>query len=46
LKKVWKEQPAQLESVMTGLDDAERRQLARLMNKMIATHTAPSYEES
>ena len=36
LKTIWKEQPAQLESVMAGLDDAERRQLARLMNKMIS----------
>ena len=46
LKKIWKEQPAQLESVMTGLDDTERRQLARLMNKMITSHASPSNEES
>jgi DNA-binding MarR family transcriptional regulator len=36
LKTIWKEQPAQLESVLAGLDESERRQLARLMNKMIS----------
>ena len=46
LRKVWKEQPAQLECVMTGLDDSERRQLARLMNTMLASHTRPSNEEA
>lgn len=42
LKTIWKEQPAQLESVMAGLDDDERRQLARLMNKMISGQTSTS----
>ena len=46
LKKIWKEQPAQLESVMTGLDDTERRQLARLLNKLIASQASSSNEES
>ena len=36
LRKVWKEQPDQLERVTAGLNDDERRQLARLLNKMIA----------
>lgn len=36
LKKIWKEQPAQLERVTAGLDKKERLELARLLNKMIA----------
>lgn len=36
LQKIWKDQPAQLESVMAGLDDGERLQLARLLNRLIA----------
>ena len=38
LKRIWKEQPAQLERVMVGLDDDERLELTRLLNKMIAAH--------
>lgn len=38
LQKIWKDQPAQLESVMAGLDDGERLELARLLNRLI---TAP-----
>lgn len=36
LQKIWKDQPAQLESVMAGLDDSERLELARLLNRLIA----------
>lgn len=36
LQKIWKDQPAQLESVMAGLDDGERLELARLLNRLIA----------
>jgi MarR family transcriptional regulator, 2-MHQ and catechol-resistance regulon repressor len=36
LKRIWKQQPAQLERVTAGLNDDERRELARLLNKMIA----------
>jgi DNA-binding MarR family transcriptional regulator len=35
LKRIWKEQPAQLRRVMAGLNDDERMQLCRLLNKMI-----------
>ncbi|MBC8354792.1 MAG: winged helix-turn-helix transcriptional regulator [Planctomycetes bacterium] len=38
LKRIWKEQPAQLERVTAGLDDDDRLELTRLMNKMIAAH--------
>ena len=38
LQKIWKDQPAQLESIMTGLDDNERLQLAQLLNRLIAAH--------
>ena len=38
LKRIWKEQPAQLERVTAGLDDDDRLQLTRLLNKMIAAH--------
>jgi len=38
LQKIWKDQPAQLESIMAGLDEGERLQLARLLNRMIAAH--------
>lgn len=38
LKRIWKRQPAQLESVMAGLDNHERLELARLLNKLIAAH--------
>jgi MarR family transcriptional regulator, 2-MHQ and catechol-resistance regulon repressor len=44
LKRIWKEQPAQLESVMSGLNETERRQLDRLMNKMIAVHSIPTHK--
>lgn len=46
LKKIWKEQPAQLESVMSGLDESERRQLARLMNKMLEVHSVRANERT
>lgn len=36
LKRIWKNQPDQLESVTAGLDDHERLELARLLNRMIA----------
>ena len=36
LKRIWKVQPKQLERVTAGLTDAERIELARLLNKMIA----------
>jgi DNA-binding MarR family transcriptional regulator len=45
LKRIWKKQPAQLERVMTGLDDGERRELARLLNKMI-TGQIPTRDEN
>jgi DNA-binding MarR family transcriptional regulator len=40
LRRIWKEQPAQLERVMTGLDENERLELTRLLNKMISPHAA------
>ncbi len=46
LKKIWKKQPAQLEAVTSGLDEAERSQLARLMNKMIAAHSTQAGERT
>ena len=36
LRRIWKKQPAQLESVMTRLNNSERLELARLLNKLIA----------
>lgn len=39
LKKIWKDQPAQLESIMTGLDNDERLQLAQLLNRLIASQS-------
>ncbi len=45
LKRIWKEQPAQLERVMAGLTEKERQDLARLLNKMIGgLATSPSDE--
>ena len=38
LQKIWKDQPAQLESIMAGLYDNERLQLALLLNRLIAAH--------
>ena len=38
LQKIWKDQTAKLESIMTGLDDNERLQLAQLLNRLIAAH--------
>lgn len=38
LRKIWKVQQQQLEHVVRGLGDGERRQLAKLLNKMIAAH--------
>jgi len=40
LKRIWKEQPTQLERMMAGLSDDERMELCRLLNKMIAAHAA------
>lgn len=42
LKRIWKEQPAQLNRVMAGLNDAERLELCRLLNKMIAGQPPPA----
>lgn len=42
LRKIWKDQPAQLESTMAGLNNDERLQLARLLNRMIAAHKEPA----
>ena len=39
LKKIWKDQPAQLESIMTGLNNDERLQLARLLNRLIVAQS-------
>ena len=40
LRKIWKEQPVQLELVMAGLDESERRELNRLLVKMISAREA------
>jgi DNA-binding MarR family transcriptional regulator len=45
LKKIWKEQPAQLERVMTGLNNDERLDLCRLLNKMIVGQVPRPDEE-
>lgn len=45
LKKIWKVQPDQLERVMAGLDDDERIELTRLLNKMIAGQVPPEEQE-
>lgn len=42
LQKIWKNQPDQLESMMAGLEDDERLELARLLNRMIASHNQNS----
>lgn len=42
LKRIWKQQPAQLERVTAGLDDAERLELARLLSKLTAAHAEGS----
>jgi len=42
LRRIWKEQPAQLQWVMAGLNDNERLQLAHLMEKVIAGRTPPA----
>ncbi|MEK6235250.1 MAG: MarR family transcriptional regulator [Planctomycetales bacterium] len=36
LRKTWKFQPTQLERAMAGLEDEERNELSRLLNKMIS----------
>ncbi len=46
LRRIWKEQPTQLERVMAGLTDEERQTLARLLNKMIAGQALPNDEVS
>lgn len=38
LRKIWKVHQQQLEHVMCGLEESERRELARLLNKMITAH--------
>lgn len=38
LKEIWKVHQQQLEHVTRGLDDDERLDLARLLNKMMAAH--------
>jgi DNA-binding MarR family transcriptional regulator len=45
LKRIWKEQPAQLERVMTGLNNDERLDLCRLLNKMIVGQVPRPDEE-
>lgn len=42
LKRIWKEQPAQLNRVMAGLTAEERLELCRLMNKMINGQASPT----
>lgn len=42
LRKIWKVHQRQLEQVMSGLDKNERRELAHLLNKMIAAHAKSS----
>ncbi len=41
LKQIWEQQPAQLSRVMAGLNDNERLELCRLLNKMIAGQALP-----
>ncbi len=41
LKRIWKIQPDQLEHVMSGLNQDERLELARLLNKMISEQASP-----
>jgi len=41
LKRIWKHQPAQLKRVTAGLNDEERLQLARLLNKMMSGLPVP-----
>ena len=38
LRKIWKVHERQLEHVMSGLDENERLELSRLLNKMISAH--------
>ncbi len=45
LKRIWKEQPAQLERVTAGLTAQEQRELARLLNKMINGLASPPGDE-
>ena len=39
LKKIWNDQPTQLESITRGLDNDERLQLVRLLNRLIAAQS-------
>lgn len=41
LEQIWKEQPAQLEGVMAGLNNDERAELCRLLSKMIVGRVPP-----
>lgn len=40
LRRIWRAHSRQLELVTAGLDDRERLELARLINKLIAAHDA------
>jgi DNA-binding MarR family transcriptional regulator len=42
LRRIWKDQQAQLERVTRGLNDAERLQLAGLLSKLIAGLASPT----
>ncbi|MDP7017715.1 MAG: MarR family transcriptional regulator [Pirellulaceae bacterium] len=45
LRRIWRDQPDQLERVTAGLTDRERRELSRLLHKMIAGQTERSVDE-
>lgn len=40
LRRIWKVHPSQLKRVTAGLNDAERMELARLLEKMMAAQSA------
>ncbi|MEL0097790.1 MAG: MarR family transcriptional regulator [Planctomycetaceae bacterium] len=45
LKRIWKVQQDQLEQVTTGLEDDEKLELARLLNKMIQRQPTSAIEQ-
>ena len=45
LKRIWKVQQDQLEQVTTGLEDNEKLELARLLNKMIQQQSTSAIEQ-
>ncbi len=45
LKRIWKVQQDQLEQVTTGLEDDEKLDLARLLNKMIQAQSGSAIEK-